>query len=463
LRKLLFFLLGFYAALGQTDSTVICLPCNQINEDQAFLQLKNSIGSRPFRIVHIGDSHIQIGHFAKQIRDVFAAHVPLMGTGISFPYSMAKSVDGPWFKSKATGIWIGDKILSANPKLDLGLTGYSVMTKDSAASISFQLRDSKANYDGVKVWFNSDSLSFFPDLGDNFHLLNFTQMGTKMGVAHFVAKNRFEQFELKLLKKDSLEQSFQLHGIELLNSKGSLAYHALGVAGAQFSHLIFRTPHWKEQLKLLNPDLLIFSYGTNEAYNANFESPVYVKQISRFLDEIRQILPSVAILLTSPPDTRSQNRIPTKQVEVIQGLSQIKSAFYDLNKVMGGFGSYQAWIEHNYFLKDKLHLNKAGYELQADLFMLALLGQLQPNWDLSNLQTRVEAQANTLVRKIVEDSLNKDTLITPPVEILYHRVKKGESFYSIAKRYKLTIDALVRRNKRFKTKALQVGGRIRIN
>ena len=96
--------------------------------------------------------------------------------------------------------------------------------------------------------------------------------------------------------------------------------------------------------------------------------------------------------------------------------------------------------------------------------MLALLVQLQPNWDLSNLKTRVEAQANTLVRKIVVDSLNKDTLVSiPPVEILYHRVKKGESFFSIAKRYKQTIDALVRRNKRLKTKALQVGDRIRIN
>jgi hypothetical protein len=131
---------------------------------------------------------------------------------------------------------------------------------------------------------------------------------------------------------------------------------------------------------------------------------------------------------------------------------------------MGGFGSYQPWIEHNYFLKDKLHLNKAGYELQADLFMLALLGQLQPSWDLSNLKTRVEVQANALVRKIVVDSLNKDTLVsTPPVEILYHRVKKGESFFSIAKRYKLNVDALVRRNSRHKSKALQVGDRIRIN
>lgn len=463
MRKLLFFLLGFYAALGQTDSTVICLPCNQINEDQAFLQLKNSIGSRPFRIVHIGDSHIQIGHFSKEIRAILAEHAELNGSGISFPYSMAKSVDGPWFKAKFTGTWIGDKLLSPKPQLDLGLTGYSVKTTDSSATIAFQLRESVPNFDGINVWFQVDSLSYFPDLGDNFTLKELVGSNNQIGFAHFVAKNPFRQFDLKLLKKDSIARKFQLHGIELVNSQGSLAYHALGVAGAQFSHLIFRTPHWKEQLKLLNPDLLIFSYGTNEAYNSNFDAPTFVKQVGRFFEEIKSVLPQVAILMTSPPDTRSRNRIPPKQVEVIQGLSQIKSSFYDLNKVMGGFGSYQAWIEHNYFLKDKLHLNKAGYELQADLFMLALLGQLQPNWDLSNLKTRVEAQANTLVRKIVGDSLNKDTLISPPVEILYHRVKKGESFFSIAKRYKQTIDALVRRNKRLKIKTLQVGDRIRIN
>jgi len=120
-----------------------------------------------------------------------------------------------------------------------------------------------------------------------------------MAVAHFVAKNRFDQFELKLLKKDSLNQSFQLHGIELIYSQGNLDYHALGVAGAQFSHLINHSKSWKEQLKLLNPHLLIFSYGTNEAYNVNFDSSTYVQQVSRFLGEIRQILPSVAILLTS--------------------------------------------------------------------------------------------------------------------------------------------------------------------
>ncbi len=469
MKKLLFFLLGFYTALGQADTTVICIPCNQITEDQALVRLKNSIGKEPFRIVHIGDSHIQIGHFAKQIRDVFAAYVTLTGTGISFPYSMAKSVDGPWFKSKSKGIWVGDKILSSKPKIDLGLTGYSVMTQDSAASISFQLRDSKANYAGVKVWFNSDSLSFFPDLGDNFNLLNFTQMDNKMGVAHFVAKNQFEQFELKLLKKDSLDQSFQLHGIELVYSQGSLDYHALGVAGAQFTHLINHSNSWREQLKLLNPNLLIFSYGTNEAYNANFESSVFIKQVSRFFDEIRQALPNVAILLTSPPDTRSQNRIPPKQGEVIQGQSQLKSSFYDLNKVMGGFGSYQPWIEKDYFLKDKLHLNKSGYQLQADLFMLALMGSLQPTWDTKALHASVMERANALFwKKNSTDSAAKDSIIVLPKKLetkktVFHRVKKGDTFYSIAARYHINMEALVQKNRRFKSKSLQVGDRIRIN
>ena len=114
-----------FSALGQTDSSVVCLPCNQIVEDQAFVKLKDTWNKRPIKIVHLGDSHIQIGHFSSQIREQLNTISRLNGTGITFPYSLAKSVDGAWYKSKASGHWIGDNILSSKPKIDMGVTGYS--------------------------------------------------------------------------------------------------------------------------------------------------------------------------------------------------------------------------------------------------------------------------------------------------------------------------------------------------
>lgn len=468
MRRILFFLLGFYKAFGQTDSTVVCLPCNQIKEDQAFVRLKKTIATRPIRIVHIGDSHIQISHFSKQIRDRFTQYVELAGSGISFPYSMAKSVDGPYFKTKSSGSWVGDNILSSKPKLDLALTGYSVRTLDTSASIKFQLRDSKFKFQGVKVWYHADSLSYLPDLGDSFQLKELVHAEQRMGFAYFVKKSEIDQFELKLIKKDTLQREFQLHGIELVNSDDQFIYHALGVAGAQFAHLIHHTERWKEQLRLLNPDLLIFSFGTNEAYNANFDAASFVKQASRFFDDIRVVLPSVSILVTSPPDTRSRNRIPAKQVDVIEGQSQLKASFYDLNKVMGGFGSFQPWFDHEYFLKDKLHLSKSGYQLQADLFSLALIRSLMPQWDIQSLQQHVEKYTNLLLKnKYISDSLAVDTFVIRPKKrnlskSLFHKVKKGDTFYSIAKRYHISLEALEDKNRRLKSKSLHVGDRIRI-
>jgi len=468
LRKVLFFLFVTFHVLGQVDSTVICLPCNQIVEDQAFAHLKSTWNQRPIKIVHIGDSHIQIGHFTKQIRDLLGQNSSLRGSGITFPYSLAKSVDGPWVKAKASGVWIGDNLLSSKPKLDIGLTGFAIKTLDSTAFISFQLRDSAPRFNQISVWYTADSLSFTPDLGSNFTLREVVHSGGRMGVAHFVSKSTFSQFDLKLIRKDSIAREFNLHGVELVNSKENLEYHALGVSGAQFIHLIQHAKLWQEQLKLLNPDLLIFSYGTNEAYNGNFDSKNFTKQVSRFFDEIREIVPDVAIVVTSPPDTRSRKRIPPKQADVVESQSKLKSSFYDLNKVMGGFGSFQTWFDHDYFLKDKLHLNKDGYQLQARLFMLALLGQLKPNWDLSPTKSFVYDRVKLLYRKaVVSDSAQNDSIIIRPKEkivkkVKFHQVKKGDTFFSIAARYHMNVEALIEQNRRHKSKTLQIGDRIRI-
>jgi LysM repeat protein/lysophospholipase L1-like esterase len=477
LRKILFFLLLVYTAFGQTDSTVVCLSCNQIIEDQAFSHLRDTWEKRPIKIVQLGDSHIQIGHFSSQFRELLNSIGKLKGTGITFPYSLAKSVDGALYKSKASGHWIGDNILSTKPRLELGVTGYSVKTLDSSASISFQLKNPQLDFSEIKIWFNAtDSLSYHPDLGSDFYWKETVKGESKLGYARFVRKNRNSTILLKLIKQDSLANEFQFHGLEFVTSNSGVEYHSLGVVGAQFTHLIQHTKLWKEQLKLLDPDLVIFSYGTNEAYNGNFDTNTYTKQVNRFFDELRSLMPSVAILVTSPPDTRSRNRIPQKQIEIIEAQSKLKSSFYDLNKVMGGFGSFQPWFEKNLFLKDKLHLNKDGYQLQAKLFMIPFLNQLKSTVDLSDLKSEMETSVKSINRRpvskesIVKDSIVKDSIesvaIVPKKKVVqkevYHLVKKGDTFYSIAARYHVKVNSLIEKNRRVKSTAIQLGDRIRI-
>jgi lysophospholipase L1-like esterase len=104
------------------------------------------------------------------------------------------------------------------------------------------------------------------------------------------------------------------------------------------------------------------------------------------------VLPQSVFLWTSPPDTRSQKRVPRYQNQLVQLLSNQAFPFYDLNAVMGGFSSSYSWVKKGYFLKDQVHLTKEGYQLQAKLFVLALLKSWGDQASLEPLLDQVNKQ-----------------------------------------------------------------------
>jgi lysophospholipase L1-like esterase len=368
---------------AKIDSTQVCLPCNEIQADSSLALLATKWKSGDLKILHLGDSHVQIGHFSGEIKRLLKAK----NSGIQFPYSLAKSVDGRLFKTTASGNWSGTSILKPAAGTNIGLAGYAVATRDSSAKLLFTAKDSLFSFRRVRVWFTVDSCSLVPELGPGFKRIRETKQG-KIAYQDFETNSAVNQFTLSF-QKNTLGDQFTLHGLELLSDEKGIEYSDLGVAGAQFTHLKSRANLVLDQIKILQPDLLICSFGTNEAYNANWERQAYRKSLDAFLMEVKAINPATVVLFTSPPDTRSQNRIPKHQQEVIQVLSETKEPFYDLNAAMGGFGSSLTWVKNGCFLKDQLHLTKEGYQLQAKLFALALFKSWGDQAAFENLQNQV--------------------------------------------------------------------------
>ena len=368
---------------AEIDSSRVCLPCNDIQQDSSLAQLSDKWKSGDLKVLHLGDSHVQIGHFSGEIKRLLQAK----NSGIHFPYSLAKSVDGRLFKTKAFGNWTGNSILKSASGLNIGLTGYAVSTRDTSAKIQWIAKDSLLSFRRVRVWTESDSCALRPDLGSGFVLVNQHQK-ERMVYYDFESNLPVSQFTLSL-RKVGVGDQFTLHGIELPVDNKGIEYIDLGVAGAQFTHLKSRANLVSDQIKILKPDLIICSFGTNEAYNAKWESQSYKKALQEFIQEIKLVSPETVFLLTSPPDTRSQNRVPKYQQEVIRVLAEMKVPFYDLNAAMGGFGSSKDWVKKGYFLKDQLHLTKDGYHLQAKLFVLALFKSWGDHASYENLQKQV--------------------------------------------------------------------------
>lgn len=498
----------------------------------------NQTGINPadtlFTIIHIGDSHIQGDYFSGEIRMQLQSVFGNAGRGILFPYALAKSFGPRGVSVKPLGVWTGYKTLTGNLTEPLGVSGYGASTQTVGSSIQVSLSEkfkeenalgqfSIPEFQKVNIWHSADNASFVTQLNPEFQWTGSQFYPSGWGVSSYLAPEAQSTFTLSLAANSPTQNHFGFYGFEIIPmQQRGVVYHHCGVVGAQFTHLINKAPYTVEQIAHIKPDILIFSFGTNEAYNGKLDSQVYTPAVMKFLSDIAVASPTTAIIITTAPDTRSRNRIPPQQKNVNNQLRKIaknqKATVYDLNEAMGGWGSLHVWYNNKLTLTDKLHFNAAGYALQGQLFTLSLLqaynkANSKDTLNIQGLRTVVHNSMISLVRNFeavsMGDSLSGDTqaanrkvdstgLTTMAVHVdtthapnrvttvpqrsnqparnrpttqtnssprtqrgeITHIVKSGENLYRIAQRYHVTHEAIARRNNLTNPRSLRPGQRL---
>jgi len=439
-----------------------------------------------FTIIHIGDSHVQGDFFSGSIRKYLQNEFGDAGQGLLFPYALAKSYGPRGTSIKTTGKWNGLKTLSQNLSEPLGLIGYGAFTKDSNATIAVTLTE---KFDGpafrdIRIWHTTDSTSYITQLNKGFEFRSVKSYPSGWGVSVFSNTDSVRTFSISAVATSSLQNHYGFWGYEFLPKHyRGVNYHHCGVVGAQFPHFINQAPLAIEQISHLHPDMIIFSFGTNEAYNYQLDTLEYRLAVESYIRKIQSALPNVAIILTTAPDSRSQNRIPPHQVNVNRQLGLIAKncglSLFDLNEAMGGWGSLYAWHKHQLALSDKLHFSKSGYGLQGKLFTWSLLRtynqvNVTDSLNLQLLQDSVQTYMKVLIPKAKTDSLNKpqnDILDSTQGEnetvvgkstYKVHIVKQGESLSQIGKKYKVSHKMIAKLNHIKLKKPLKPGQRLLI-
>lgn len=498
------------------DSSIICLPCNALQESPKLkkvlqklhtVYLNNIISNIPnhpgtgagtgkfdtlFTIIHIGDSHVQGDYFSGEIRRQLQGYFGNAGQGILFPYALAKSFGPRGTTVKPLGSWNGLKTLSVNLQWPLGVSGYGAITLDPKSSLQISLSE-KFNekelklgiptFQKINIWHSADAKSFTTQLSNDFHWTGSQFYPSGWGVSSYQSDKPTSSFNLSLLQNNTYQNYYGFYGFELIpDQQRGIVYHHCGVVGAQFTHLIEKAPWTIEQIAHLKPDILIFSFGTNEAYNGGLDTAIYTPKVQKFLEDLALASPQTAIILTTTPDTRSRNRIPPKQRATNNQLrilaNREKITLYDLNTAMGGWGSLYTWHNHQLTNSDKLHFNAAGYALQGQLFSLSLLQaynkvNFRDTLNISLLHETVQNSMKSLVRdfsaETLGDSSAMDSVLiavdssalivapqkkipqknTPPQrrsgEII-HIVKSGENLYRIGLQYHVRHEVIALRN-----------------
>jgi lysophospholipase L1-like esterase len=337
-------------------------------------------GTGKVSIVHIGGSHVQGGFLSDRLRSNFQSMVygAVGERGFVFPYEMAKTNSPKSVKAKWTGKWQGCRNALSTDNCEWGMSGINATTNDSKASVSIQATHTDStlcNFNNAKIYYSKSS-NVLLSIDSTIHLIS-TKENIAGGYNEYYFGTEYNELKFNIEATDTLPSSFSLQGVYLGNSNNGITYNAIGVNGASTKSYL-RCAQFEDQMQTLNPDLVIFGIGVNDANvpETDFDAIAYEARYDSLCKVFLAVNPNACFLFVTNNDTYYRQSYPNKNAlkvrETMQNLAKkYDGAVYDLFEIMGGLGSIDQWQGASLAAKDKIHLSKKGYELQADMMTTA--------------------------------------------------------------------------------------------
>lgn len=394
---------GLSQQLQETDNTPSGLPLishysflrQDLNNLEYFGEAKSSFegvfakmeqllfyGDGEIEVLHIGGSHVQAGTLSSRMRENM---ISMLGgcrgnPGFFFPYKLANTNGPSSVQVEYTGTWKGCRCAVNSNDCSWGMSGFNASTRDSSSTVKiWALRPDSSLYPFRKA-------TVFHQGGDSVYCLdafdreNLSAIipNTASGYTVFTFEEPEDTLELSIYKTDTIEAEFSLQGILLEDQTGGLTYHTIGVNGASVASYL-RCESFESHLQAIEPDLVIFGIGMNDAYapNGDFDQAAYENGYRELMQKFKRRNPGVQFIFITNNDSyykkKKVNRNAIRVCESMRKLAQeADAAVWDLFEIMGGLESIRAWEQAGLAKKDRVHLTQKGYVLQADLMSHAL-------------------------------------------------------------------------------------------
>lgn len=391
------------------------------------------------RVVHIGDSHIQGGFFTGKTRDILQSEFGNGGLGFIFPYRLAKSNGNKEILFSSSAPWKGKRNIFADESDLVGISGYELTTEATDFAVKLEVKESEFYFNTIKLFTPYTTNMFsFAETNESINFQNYVTekkshyirsgevlsvIARKYGVSvsQIKAANglksdviraggtltipvktqkpkpidrsvfKFLQSQKDLnyysyysaspkhdiwLLPNPIEGNFILNGVVLENDLPGVIYSAIGVNGARFRDYN-KTELFFHQLSGLEPDLIVISLGTNEAFD-KLEPEEYLEELFKFIAKTKTVVPDIPILLTTPPPALERRSVPNKfskkYTEAINDIDKEKQlAVWDLFSVLGGLENIKVNAQKKLLAGDYIHYSKKGYEYSGTLFAEALM------------------------------------------------------------------------------------------
>lgn len=325
-------------------------------------------------VVHLGDSHIQADFLTQTVRRLMHHHFGNPGRGLVAPNRLMRSNNGRNYRIKSENKWKHSFVVKPN-HIPIGIAGLGLQITDTVASVNLLTFDENESgeWDFNEITTYSDLSSAEINI-DKANIVNSIEHGVYAKT--FILDSLTNDIEVQFYSSPD-KKEINLFGFNLSNSQSGLFYHSIGINGAKYCDFCNKDVFFN-QLPMLSPELVIISFGTNEAMAKFVNETNLYSSISELVADINCRLPNAVIMLTTPAETYTRNRAAPnartgKVRDIIVDYAETNGLpYWDLYAITGGKGSAVNWNKKRMMTRDKIHLNQHGYEYQGNLLFEAI-------------------------------------------------------------------------------------------
>jgi hypothetical protein len=275
---------------------------------------------QPVTIVHFGDDRIADDRFAGSLRDLLGARFGTAGRGLMMPGLYP--VRG--MKLDRGGQWTLTSAAAGGPG-PFGITGARMTSASNDAWMRFTA--AQTAFDWLEVTFL---------MGPGYGTALVSVEGDTKPVPTRAASANETSIRIAAKSREVLIRPRGDGPISVLSvatgtSMPGISYSNLGLPGATAWTPGKWTPDFAaNDLRKLNPDLIIVEYGTKEGFDDALDLQQYEMHLRLVLDQIREWAPQASILIAGPPDSaRLPSYAGSTAAQVCRSLNFQEAAIYD--------------------------------------------------------------------------------------------------------------------------------------
>jgi len=351
-----------------------------------FSALERGAGDESLRVLQLGDSHTGGDYFTQALREHLQQRFGSAGIGWLTP-GYVKNQRSAQVLMRMSGQWktrishgepdnfpLGGVVNQASPGASIEIVPKMPLNGLLRVSI-WSRRPANATVGGWKLTFPDGEVRDLPapNNGD-------WQVSYVMG----------NGVELNSLFLRPSGNPPELGGITVDTISPGVTVDTMGIVGATQKVITQWQPEaLKEQLGWRQPDLLILSYGTNEAFDTKLDTEAYRAELHQTIRQLRAAAPHAVILLVGAPNAGKKTgygeRMGCKydlpaalhSVQTIQRqvAEEERLMYWDWAAAMGGVCAIQQFTETNPPLArpDLIHFTEEGYARSGTSLFNALM------------------------------------------------------------------------------------------